>query len=133
MTAEIKRHPVMGGLDLLVGALILFGVWVLLPARWWPVDVVGTGLALALLASGFGLVRGEAWAPRVAFYTVAATTAFGAVAVTLLVYTASYLVGLYGPVGEGGALILIVVALLVLPYLVFIPASQLFFLARRER
>ena len=50
------RHPWLGGADLLVGALLLSGVWVALPARWWPVDVVGTLLGAAFVVTGVGLL-----------------------------------------------------------------------------
>ena len=57
-------------------------------------------------------------------------TVAGAATVTTLASTAGYLAGLYGPVGRGGALILGVVALLVLPYLVLLPLAQVYVLAR---
>ena len=50
---------------------------------------------------------------------------------TLLAVTASHLAGLYGPVGRGGALILAVVGLLVVPYLVLLPVAQLVTLRKR--
>jgi hypothetical protein len=52
----------------------------------------------------------------------------GITLVTVLAWTAAHLVGLYGPVGGGGALLLGAVAVLVLPYLVGLPALLLFIL-----
>ncbi len=125
------RHPWLGGADLLVGALLLGGVWVALPARWWPVDVVGTLLGAAFVVTGVGLVIGAPWAERAGVLTGRVALALGLSLVTLLAVTASHLAGLYGPVGRGGALILAVVGLLVVPYLVLLPVAQLVALRKR--
>jgi hypothetical protein len=54
--------------------------------------------------------------------------ALGLALVTWLALTASWLSGVYGPVGRGGALLLAFVAALALPYLVVLPAVQLVWL-----
>lgn len=113
----------------LLGLLLLFGVWVALPARYLPVDVLATGAALALLASGIGLWFGRRWGLPLARVVSWGSLALGCVAVTALVWSAATLAGLYGPVGAGGALLMAVVALLILPYLVVLPALQLSWLA----
>lgn len=122
----------MGALDLGVAVLLLGGVWMALPTRWWPIDLGGTLLALLFVVAGVGLIRGTEWAPRVARIVAAVALAIGAVVATLLVITAGNLSGLYGPVGMGGAIILAVAFILVIPYLVVFPAAQLYFLARPE-
>jgi hypothetical protein len=48
--------------------------------------------------------------------------------VTVLAVTASWLSGVYGPVGAGGAVVLVLVAALALPYLVVLPVVQLVWL-----
>lgn len=125
------RHPWLGGADLLVGALVLGGVWVALPARWWPVDVVGTLLGAAFVVTGVGLLVGAPWSERAGVLVGRVALAVGLALVTLLAVTASHLAGLYGPVGRGGALILAVVGLLVVPYLVLLPVAQLVTLRKR--
>ena len=126
------RHPLMGGLDVLVAALLLVGVWGLLPARWWPVDVGATLLAMGLAVAGLGLLTGQRWARSVARAVAAGALAVGLALVTALAITAGNLAGLYGPVGLGGAAILAAVALLLVPYLVVFPAAQLWLLAPRS-
>ena len=125
------RHPWLGGADLLAGALVLGGVWVALPARWWPVDVVGTLLGAAFVVTGVGLLVGAPWSERAGVLVGRVALAVGLALVTLLAVTASHLAGLYGPVGRGGALILAVVGLLVVPYLVLLPVAQLVTLRKR--
>lgn len=119
------RHPWLGGIDLVTALLLLGCVWGVLPARWWPIDVSATLLGALLAASGVGLLMGTPWARRVGLAAGGVTLVLGLALVTTLALTASYLSGLYGPVGRGGAVILILVGALAVPYFVFFPAAQL--------
>jgi hypothetical protein len=130
MAAARPVHPWLAAFDALAAALLLGGVWLALPARWWPVDVVGTALALLLTASAVGLGLRAPWGRVVGLVAAGVALAIGLAVVTALALTASYLAGLYGPVGAGGALILAAVAALVLPYLVVLPAAQIIALGR---
>jgi hypothetical protein len=119
-----RRHPWLGSIDLVTSLLLLGCVWGVLPARWWPIDVSATLLGALLAASGVGLLLGTPWARRVGLVAGAVTLALGLALVTTLALTASYLSGLYGPVGKGGAVILVLVGALAIPYFVFFPAAQ---------
>jgi hypothetical protein len=117
-----------GGANVLTAAVVAFGVFVGLPARWWPVDV-GAALLVSLQAvSGIGLLRADAWAPRLARVSSAVALGLGMFLVSVLTVTASWLSGIYGPVGKGGAIVLALVAALALPYLVVLPVVQLVWL-----
>ena len=124
-SAAKRRHPWLGGIDLVTALLLLGCVWGVLPARWWPVDVGATLLGALLATSGGGLLAGAPWARRVGVVAGAVTLLLGLALVTTLALTASYLSGLYGPVGRGGAVILVLVAALAIPYFVFFPAAQI--------
>ncbi len=126
-----ERRAWLGAADLFVGLSMLIAVWVALPARWWPVDVVGTLLGALFTVSGAGLVAGARWARRVGLVAGGVALVIGMALVTALTLSAAQLTGLYGPVGRGGALILAVVTLMVVPYLVALPAAQLAALRRR--
>jgi hypothetical protein len=114
-----------------IGVLLLGGIWLGLPARWWPVDVLGTGIGLGALAAAVLVhsprpqalrwIRGVLWAELIA----------GTLTVTLLCCSLAQLVGSYGPVGGGGALLMATIAALILPYLVGLPALQLRWLRGR--
>jgi hypothetical protein len=120
-----------GVADVLTGALVAVGVFAGLPARWWPVDV-GAGLLAALdVAAGVALLVGVRWAPRLAQGACAVALVLGLFTVTMGAVTASWLAGVYGPVGAGGALILALVAALALPYTVALPIAQLVWLRPR--
>lgn len=119
------RMRIAATAQLLLGALLLFAVWKLLPARWAPVDVLGTGLAIGCLFGGGSLLAGARVGPRAARLVSMVTLGLGLVVTTALCVTVGHLVGSYGPVGQGGAVLMVVIALLVLPYLVLLPLLQL--------
>ena len=122
-----------GAANIVTALLIAFGVFVALPSRWWPVDTAATVLVLLQLASGTGLLAGTPWAPKVARAASAAAVAAGLFTVTVLAVTASWLAGIYGPVGRGGSIVLALVAALALPYLVALPLAQLVWLRPKGR
>lgn len=117
-------------MQLAVSVLLMAGIWLGLPARYAVVDVLGTGVAALYAVAAFGLLSGAKWGRFVAGAASYVALALGAVTVSLLAMSAAQLAGLYGPVGSGGALLLGTVALLVLPYLVALPAVQLALLRR---
>jgi hypothetical protein len=114
--------------DVLTALLVAFGVFVGLPTRWWPVDTGAFLLAAIDAAAGIGLFARTAWAVRVARVAGVVSLVLGLFTVTVLSLTASWLSGVYGPVGHGGAIVLALVALLVFPYLVVAPVVQLLWL-----
>ena len=114
-------------------AVVGFGVFAGLPTRWAPVDTVAALVTIACLASGGLMVARHAQALRVARIVSAAVLAIGLGLILLLAATASYLSGIYGAVGKGGAMVLVFVALLAVPYLVALPAAQLLYLGPRKR
>ena len=113
-----------------MGALLLVGVWLALPARYWPIDLAGSALALLCLASGAGLLARRAWGARLARVTSWIALVSGLALVTALGSTIAHLAGSYGPVGAGGAALMGTIALLVLPYLVGLPLLHLAWLRR---
>jgi hypothetical protein len=119
---------VFGIADLVTAAVLVIGVFVGLPSRWAPVDATALVLTGAQVAAGIGLLAGKSWAPRVARAASALALALGLALITVLAVTASWLSGVYGPVGLGGAVILALVAALALPYLVVLPIVRLVWL-----
>lgn len=129
----MNRHVPLGSADLVTSVLLLFGVWLGLPSRWWPVDLGGTTVAAAFFVVGIGLVTGKHWARAAARVVSWVVLLSGLGLLTALVWTLTYLMALYGPVGKGGALILATVAALLLPYLVVLPAAHLMALRSAPR
>lgn len=127
------RNLPLGVADIFAGACLWLGIWLGLSPRSWWVHGVGSVVSLALLLIGVALVTGFPWAFRVARWVSWGVLSVGASLVTALAWTVSYLAGVYGPVGQGGALILAVVALLLLPYLVVLPAVHVVALRPRRQ
>jgi hypothetical protein len=119
---------VFGMADLVTAALVAFGVFIGLPSRWAPVDIAAAALTVLDLASGAGLLAAASWAPRIARAASALSLALGLGLVSVLAVTASWLRGVYGPVGLGGAVVFALVAALALPYLVVLPVVRLVWL-----
>lgn len=117
-----------GVADLISAGLLALGVFAGLPDRWLPVDTVAVLLIGLDVAAGSALLANARWAHKVAFVSSALSLAVGLALVTALALSASYLSGIYGPIGRGGAVILALVAALVLPYLVLLPSVQLVWL-----
>jgi hypothetical protein len=111
--------------QLLLSILLWGGVWVALPARWLWVDAPSTIVALSAAAAGAGLLLRAAWATRFVRWLLWLELGCGCACVSLLGLSAAQLLGSYGPVGSGGAVLMGAIALLILPYLVCFPALQL--------
>jgi hypothetical protein len=117
-----------GLVDLVSAALIYLAVFQGLPSRWWPVDTAAAIVMALFAGAGLGLLGNASWAPKVAWLASAVSLVLGILLVATLALTASFLSGVYGPVGRGGALILGLAAALALPYLVVLPSAQLVWL-----
>lgn len=129
---EVGGHGVgrVAVAQLLVAALLLIGIWVALPARYAWVDGAGSGLAGLYAVSGVGLLLRRRWARALALFASWLALALGAAAVTALAFSIAHLVGQYGPVGQGGAMLMGTIAALIVPYLVGLPVLQLAWLRR---
>lgn len=117
-----------------VGALLVAGIWLGLPARWLPVDLLGTLLALGALSAAIVLLTGKGGPRAIAWVRIVlwAELVLGTLTISLLATSMAQLAGAYGPIGSGGALLLGAVFALILPYLVALPALQLHWLRRSE-
>jgi hypothetical protein len=127
-TRSRRASFAFGTANLLTATIVGLGVFAGLPVRWAPVDAAAALLAVLELASAVGLLSGARWASPVSRVASVTALAVGLLVVTVLAVTASWLSGIYGPVGRGGAIILALVAALALPYLVVLPAVQLVWL-----
>lgn len=114
--------------DLLSAVVLYLGVFEGLPARFWLVDGAGAIVIALFATAGGGLLAESRWAPKVARVASFVSLALGLLLVSTLALTASFLSGIYGPIGRGGALILTLTAALALPYLVVLPAAELVWL-----
>ena len=119
--------------NLFVALLAYFGIFRGLPSRWLPVDLAGVVVIAFMAASGVALLlnrRGAALLTRIASIVV---LAIGMILFAALVLTASWLAGVYGPIGRGGAAIFGLVAAMVLPSTIVLPAAELLWIGPKAR
>ncbi len=106
-------------------------VLVVLPARYLPVDVTLGLVAILLAGSGAALLAGIRQGSLLARLASGVALVAGLAFLTALVWTASYLKGIYGDLGRGASWAFILLAFTVLPYLVIYPGVALALLRPR--
>lgn len=109
--------------DFTTALLVLVATFMGLPTRWWPIDGAAVLVAIALAAAGVSQASGRA--SIVIRIACGLVLAVGLLFIAFLSISASHLAGVYGPIGEGGALLMLLVIALALPYLIALPAAQL--------
>lgn len=120
-----------GSLDLAFAALYAWIGFVVAPGRSTAFSVA-LGAIIALLAvAGAGLIAGQGWARKLAIAVSVAQLAFAAVVVLMLVASAAYLKGVYGALGQGIALVTVLIAALVVEAFALLPIFQIRFLLKR--
>ena len=123
-----------GVCDLFTALLVIVGVFLGLPARWFAVDGPAALVAVLLGAAGVGLLADRKWAKDVARVASFAVLLVAAAAIIALGSGIAYMRSIHGPLGKGGSVVFILVLALIIPYLVVLPATQLLWLgARRAR
>jgi hypothetical protein len=122
-----------GVANLFVALLAFGGVFRGLPSRWLPVDLAGVVVAALMAASGLPLLLNRRGAFRLARMASIVVLAIGMILFAALVLTGSWLAGVYGPIGRGGAAIFALVAAMVLPYTIVLPAAELLWLGALKR
>ena len=129
-----RRGRILCAVGSFTSALVIAGgVFLGLPARWAPVDVTATIMAIACAASGALMALDRGPKERVARIVNMIVLAIGLALVIVLAATAGYISGIYGPVGKGGAGILAVVAIMAIPYLIALPGAQLLYLGPKKK
>ena len=119
--------------NLIVATLVAWGVFRGLPTRWWVIDNGALIVVALMVASGMALLTNHRHAERITRVAAAVVFVLGLALFATLALTASWLYGVYGPVGRGGGTLFVLVAFLVLPYLVVLPAVLLAWIGPRAR
>jgi hypothetical protein len=129
----VKAKVGFGIANIAVAVFVAVGVFRLLPTRWWVVDAGAVIVALLLGASGGALLADAPIAERLTRAAAMVVLVLGLALFAAISLTASWISGVYGQVGAGGAIIFGLVAALVLPYVVVLPAVELVWVGPRER
>lgn len=124
---------VYGILDLLLAGLYLLVIFRLAPSRSGGFTGIATGLSVALAIGGVGMLSGRPWGRRLAFIACLLMLLASVCLVVLLILSAAYLHGIDDGVGEAGAAIAVLAALLAVEVVGLVPALQLAHLLRQRR
>ena len=124
----VKSRIVFGALDVIAAAILAIGVFLGLPTRWLPVDACSGLLIFLLLVAGVGLLANAAWSETLARIASRVVLVFGLLFFALVASSVSYLYGIYGAVGRGGATLFVLVGALAVPYLFALPVTELLWL-----
>ncbi len=122
-----------GALDVAFAALYAWFGFLFTPGRSTPFNVALALVCALLAAGGAGLIAGARWGRALAIVACAALLVFAAVVVLLLVASSAYLRGIYGPLGQGMAVMTLLVAALVIEGFALLPLFQLRFLLGQRR
>ena len=128
-----KARKGFGIANVAVAIFVTVGTFRFLPTRWWVVDLGVVVVAALLGASGVTLLANAGIAERLTRVAARVVLALGLSLFAALAITASWISGVYAQVGTTGAIIFGLVAALVLPYVVVLPAVELVWLGPRKR
>lgn len=120
--AVIKLY---GALDLGFAALYAWFGFVLTPGRSTAFNLALALVCVLLAGAGAGLLAGARWSRTLATVACWTLLVFSAVVVALLVASSAYLRGVYGPLGQGIAVLTLLVAALVIEAFALLPLFQL--------
>lgn len=124
----VKRSIVTWGFcigNLTLAILMLLGVFIALPVRWWMVDLPTIALAALLGISAIGLTIESPWRLPLLRISASVCLALGMLAAMAIGLSAAFLSGTHGNLGRSGALVMALVIALLFPYLFIYPSAQL--------
>ncbi|MCA9546771.1 MAG: hypothetical protein KC613_20335 [Myxococcales bacterium] len=114
-----------------LAGLITFGIFGVLPSRWWLVDAPAALLTALLLAGAVGVLRRDRLGLKLARASAALVLTIGSVAFATLCIAAAFVAGVQGVLGKGVAMAYLLLILPVGTYLVLLPLVELAWLHRQ--
>jgi len=127
-----RATRVHGALDLAFAALYGWLGFAVAPSRSLPFRVALAAVIALLAGAGVGLLAERRFGRALALVAHGALLALAATAIAGLVASAAYLRGIYGPLGQGTALVALAVAALLVELCGLLPIAQLRFLLRDD-
>jgi hypothetical protein len=125
----VKRY---GALDLGFAGLYAWLGFRVVPSRSTTFTVALAILIALLVASGVGLLANARWGRVAGIVASAVLLGFAAAVILGLVASSAYLRGVYGPLGQGMAIVSLLIAALVVEAFALLPIFQLRFLLKRR-
>jgi hypothetical protein len=126
----VRAVKLYGALDLGFAAFYAWAGFLFVPGRSIVFNVTLALVCVLLAVGGAGLLAGARWGRAAAIAASALLLAFSVVVITLMVASSAYLRGVYGALGEGLAVVCLVIAALLVELFALLPLFQLRFLLR---
>jgi hypothetical protein len=128
----VRGARVHGALDIAFASLYAYLAFVVVPGRSLIFSIVVAAICVLMTSAGIALLLGVRLARKLAIASSVALLLFCASTILLLVASAAYLHGIYGPLGEGATWVSLVVAALLVEICGLLPIVQLRFLYRAD-
>ncbi len=119
-----------GVLNASVALILLIGVFVVVTPRFWGLDVPAALIALLELVSAAALLANLPWARRALRVAAWVSLGLGSLLVALVVISMAFLRGIHGDYGVAALAVSGLIVALLVPYVVVLPALQLWWLKR---
>jgi hypothetical protein len=129
---QSRAMRLYGALDLAFATLYAWIGFVLTSSRSTAFNLALGLICVMLTVAGVGLLLRARWGRVAAIAASALLLLFSAVVIVLLVASSAYLRGIYGALGQGMAVLTLVLAALVLEAFALLPLFQLRFLLGRR-
>ena len=128
-----RRSEILFALGNLVPAILLGVGLYALPVRWWPADVVLGAAVITLPVTSAFVFRRPVQSVQALRVGASVLLAVGLALVGAALLSVAFLSGIHGDFGQGGMLLMALIAFLVLPYVIVYPLFELWWVgARRE-
>ena len=121
-----------GVAHLVLAGLLLFGIFGVIPSRWWGVDVPAGLVSLLLIASAVGFIRRDAKGLQIARVSAWVILVFGMITFATLCFAAAFVAGVQGVLGKGVAMAYLLLILPVGTYFVGLPAIELVWIHKQR-
>lgn len=117
---------------LVFAGLVAFGVFGVLPSRWWGVDVPAGIMTLLLIGSAVGFLRRDPKGLQIARAATWLILAIGLVTFATLCFAAAFVAGVQGVLGKGVAMAYLLLILPVGTWFVILPAVELVWIHKQR-
>ena len=128
--SDARVRIAFGVLNALTALVLFLGVFVVVEPRFWALDVPAFVIAALELVSAVALLAKRRWALRALALAAWVSFVLGLLVVSLVVLSMAFLRGIHGDYGVAALAVSGLIVLLLLPYVVALPALQLLWLKR---
>ncbi len=111
--------------NLALALVLAFGVFFVLPTRWWVVDVPSAVVVALMVGAGVGYLRRDRWGLILARIAAAAVLVGGLATFAAITLSTAFLQGVHGVLGKGTSMLFLLLVIPVGTWLVLFPALQL--------